>query len=124
MEAGLCALPFKNLLIKVNIIFKVGMVLNTMALLTASKQSSRTDIRSRTNVHYLVFHLTVADTITCFITMPMETAWRLFIGVNIYYTLIPSFISQKVTKLVQQKIYYLTPNAFKHEHLKAGALPC
>ena len=76
-------MPFKNLLIKVNIIFKVGMVLNTMALLTASKQSSRTDIRSRTNVHYLVFHLTVADTITCFITMPMETAWRLFIGVNI-----------------------------------------
>ena len=67
------------------------MVLNTMALVTASKQSSRTDIRSRTNVHYLVFHLTVADTITCFITMPMETAWRLFIEVI--------FISQEITKL-------------------------
>ena len=60
------------------------MVLNTITLVTASKQSSRTDIRSRTNVHYLVFHLTVADTITCFITMPMETAWRLFIEVIIH----------------------------------------
>ena len=73
------------------------MILNTMALVTASKQSTRTDIRSRTNVHYLVFHLTVADTITCFITMPMETAWRLFIEVNIENTLIQALISQHKT---------------------------
>ena len=38
--------------------------------------ASHTQYRSRTNVHYLVFHLTIADTITCFITLPMETAWR------------------------------------------------
>ena len=81
-SAGLCALPFKNLLIKVNIIFKVGMVLNTMALLTASKQSSGTDIRSRTNVHYLVFHLTIADTLVSFITMPLEAAWRFTLQVR------------------------------------------
>ena len=30
----------------------------------------------RTNVHYLVFHLTLADAIVCFVTMPMETIWR------------------------------------------------
>ena len=58
------------------------MVLNTMALVAASKQSARPDVRSRTNVHYLVFHLTLADTITSYITMPMETFWRLFIGVR------------------------------------------
>ena len=27
-------------------------------------------------MHYLVFHLTIADAITCFITLPMETVWR------------------------------------------------
>ena len=32
--------------------------------------------RSRTNVHYLVFHLTIADTLVSFITMPLEAAWR------------------------------------------------
>ena len=39
-------------------------------------------LRCRTNVHFLVFHLTLADTITCFITMPMETVWRATIGVR------------------------------------------
>ena len=38
--------------------------------------------RLRTNVHYLVFHLTVADTITCYITLPMETIWKATIGVS------------------------------------------
>ena len=33
-------------------------------------------MRSRTNVHYLVFHLTLADTITSYVTLPMETLWR------------------------------------------------
>ena len=33
-------------------------------------------ILTRTNVHYLVFHLTLADAIVCFVTMPMETIWR------------------------------------------------
>ena len=39
------------------------------------------EMRSRTNVHYLVFHLTLADTITSYITLPMETLWRLTIQV-------------------------------------------
>ena len=34
------------------------------------------EMRSRTNVHYLVFHLTLADTITSYVTLPMETVWR------------------------------------------------
>ena len=63
--------------------FSVGMVLNTMVLVIASKQSTRPEVRSRTNVHYLVFHLTIADTITSFITMPMETLWRLTIQVTL-----------------------------------------
>ena len=34
------------------------------------------DVLNRTNVHFLVFHLTIADAIICFVTMPMETIWR------------------------------------------------
>ena len=43
---------------------------------------SRDDTKSRTNVHFLVFHLTLADAIICFIAMPMETLWRLFVEVR------------------------------------------
>ena len=66
----------------VNENISVGIVLNSWVLVIAGKQSTRQDIRSRTNVHYIVFHLTIADTITCFITMPMETLWRLTIEVK------------------------------------------
>ncbi len=59
-----------------NIFLSVGIVLNSLALITAGKRSFRRDMR-RTNVHYLVFHLTLADSITCFVTMPMETLWKL-----------------------------------------------
>ena len=59
------------------VIFLVGMVLNSLALITAGKRSFKQERRSRTNVHYLVFHLTIADSITCFLTMPMETLWKL-----------------------------------------------
>ena len=41
----------------------------------------RHDQQSRTNVHFLVFHLTIADTIISFITMPMEIIWRIIIEV-------------------------------------------
>ena len=41
----------------------------------------RYEMQSRTNVHFLVFHLTLADAIVCFITMPMETIWRIVIEV-------------------------------------------
>ena len=34
------------------------------------------EMRSRTNVHYLVFHLTLAHAITSYVTLPMETLWR------------------------------------------------
>ena len=39
----------------------------------------RPEVRSTTNVHYLVFHLTLADSIICYIVLPMETLWRLTI---------------------------------------------
>ena len=42
---------------------------------------SRVDLVSRTNVHFLVFHLTLADAVISFITMPMETIWRVVIEV-------------------------------------------
>ena len=32
--------------------------------------------RMRTNVHTLVFHLTIADSIVSFVTMPLEAGWR------------------------------------------------
>ena len=32
--------------------------------------------RSRTNVHMLVFHLSLADSLVSFVTMPLEAAWR------------------------------------------------
>ena len=37
---------------------------------------------SRTNVHFLVFHLTLADVVICFITMPLETVWRVVVQVS------------------------------------------
>ena len=43
--------------------------------------NGRYEMQSRTNVHFLVFHLTLADAIVCFITMPMETIWRIVIEV-------------------------------------------
>ena len=44
----------------------------------------RYEMQSRTNVHFLVFHLTLADAIVSFITMPMETIWRVVIEVHIH----------------------------------------
>ena len=40
---------------------------------------SRPQTSGRTNVHYLVFHLTLADSIICYVVLPMETLWRLTI---------------------------------------------
>lgn len=57
----------------------IGIMSNTWILIIAGRQSRRPDIRVRTNVHYLIYHLTLADSITCFITLPMETIWRLTI---------------------------------------------
>ena len=45
----------------------------------------RYEMQSRTNVHFLVFHLTLADAIVSFITMPMETIWRVVIEVHIHH---------------------------------------
>lgn len=59
--------------------FSVGIILNSIALVISRKKSSLPAAKSRTNVHYLVFHLTLADSIICFVTLPMETLWRLTI---------------------------------------------
>ena len=48
---------------------------------TQVKKWRRYEMQSRTNVHFLVFHLTLADAIVSFITMPMETIWRVVIEV-------------------------------------------
>ena len=40
---------------------------------------SRPQAGGRTNVHYLVFHLTLADSIICYVVLPLETLWRLTI---------------------------------------------
>ena len=56
----------------------------------------------RTNVHTLVFHLTVADCIVSFVTMPLEAGWRYSMqwqGDN---------ISCKVLMVVRALGYYLS----------------
>ena len=51
--------------------------LNIVAVIALGIQvTDDQEMRSRTNVHYLVFHLTLADTITSYVTLPMETLWR------------------------------------------------
>ena len=40
-----------------------------------------TMFRSRTNVHYLVFHLAIADFIVSVVTMPLEAIWRFTVQV-------------------------------------------
>ena len=66
------------------------MISNTWVLTKAGKQSERSNgryvdvlckegnflTREWTNVHYLVYHLSIADAIICFIILPMETVWR------------------------------------------------
>ena len=42
-------------------LFSVGMILNSIALIISRKQSHIPQAKSRTNVDYLVFHLTLAD---------------------------------------------------------------
>jgi len=54
----------------------LGIMANSLVLFIAGRQSNRQDTRSWTNVHFLVFHLTIADSVTCSITLPMETVWR------------------------------------------------
>ena len=49
----------------------------------------------RTNVHTLVFHLTVADSIVSFVTMPLEAAWRYTMQV------IRAFLNNASTKLIE-----------------------
>ena len=61
------------------ILSSVGIVLNSVALVISRRQAALPASKSRTNVHYLVFHLSLADSVICFITLPMETLWRLSI---------------------------------------------
>ena len=62
-------------------------------------------LRRRTNVHFLVFHLTLADVVTCFITLPMETAWRITVGVSVIRVFIVINISN-ISKRNHSKNYY------------------
>ena len=41
------------------------------------------DLRSRTNVHYLVVHLTLADLLVSLVVMPMEAGWKVTSQVEI-----------------------------------------
>ena len=60
-------------------VISVGIILNSVALVISRRKCSLPAAKSRTNVHYLVFHLTLADSVICFVTLPMETLWRLTI---------------------------------------------
>ena len=65
---------------------------------------------SRTNVHYLVYHLTIADSITTFITLPMEEVYRALISesealpfVEIYRDTVPWLVG--IVVLLRQLFY-------------------
>ncbi|XP_023339753.1 gonadotropin-releasing hormone receptor [Eurytemora carolleeae] len=54
----------------------VGVLFNLISLITAFRVMRRPDTRSKTNVHYLVFQLILADCMVSFIIFPMEAIWR------------------------------------------------
>ena len=60
--------------------------------------------RSRTNVHILVFHLTIADSLVSFVTMPLEAGWR--------WTMqwLLDDLSCRVLMVVRALGYYLSSN--------------
>ena len=57
-------------------------------------------------MHYLVFHLTLADAIVCFVTMPMETIWRYMDEVPSQYTYI-IYVNVEVVILQFMDVIYL-----------------
>ena len=57
-------------------LFSKGTPANNLSLTGNILRPADFYFRSRTNVHFLVFHLTIADSIVCFITLPLEAAWR------------------------------------------------
>ena len=58
-------------------------------------------------MHYLVFHLTTADTIVSFITMPMETTWRMFIEVMKMMLTMPKMLKMLKTLKMLRMIMML-----------------
>jgi hypothetical protein len=73
--------------------------------------------RTRTNIHLLVFHLTVADSIVSFLIMPMEAIWRYTMQVTISITLIHDLsliLEQSLGRIygleIKIKIYFRTPS--------------
>ena len=61
-------------------------------------------VRSRTNVHTLVFHLTIADCLVSFVTMPLEAAWRFTMQWK------GDDLSCRVLMVVRALGYYLSSN--------------
>ena len=102
--------------------FLVGIILNSLVLFAAGRniyKSQRWKIwnksirkkrislnicRSRTNVHLLVFHLTIADSLVSFITMPLEAGWKL----TMQWML--DDVSCRVLMVVRALGYYLSSN--------------
>ena len=80
----------------------VGMFVNGMILVVGGRKVQQLDTRSRTNVHYLVYQLTLADSIVCFITLPLEAAWRFTIQWR------AGNVACKVLMVVRALGYYLS----------------
>ena len=64
-----------------NLSHHIENIVRSVSIQSDVKTNGRYEMQSRTNVHFLIFHLTLADAIVCFITMPMETIWRIVIEV-------------------------------------------
>ena len=84
---------FVYLICKVDSVFGIQIIVTVAFIL-------RADLVSRTNVHLLVFHLTLADCIISFITMPMETVWRLVTEVQLNLKLTYRWVSQRCQQFV------------------------
>ena len=96
----LCALHCQAQLV----ICAVGMVLNGFSLVAARRQAARPSVPSRTNVHYLVLQLTIADCLICFVTLPMETLWRATIAWHAGNIVCKEFNAEKMFSSLEQNI--------------------
>ena len=62
--------------------FIVGTIGNTVVGFLSYRQNVSPENRGRTNVHKMVFHLTVSDLIVSYIVIPLEIGWRLSVQVK------------------------------------------
>lgn len=59
-----------------SVMFAIGTAGNLVVLVAARRQENRSN-SGRNNVHFMIFHLAIADLVVCLVVMPLEITWRL-----------------------------------------------